>query len=104
MDINTAKEIIYSQRRNFKKIRNIRFSHCGYEFRVDYRGGFGEYIAIDFREIGKRNFKYFGGFGACHCSSNYSVMSVVCSIINDRFPESKSKITVDTFKNCSFIG
>lgn len=67
MTYKNALIIVGAQTRNLKKIRDIRVEHDGYEYRIDYRGGFAAYVAIDRREIGKRNFKYFGGFGAHDC-------------------------------------
>lgn len=43
--------------RRLSSIRNIKFTYGKHEYRVNYMGGFAE---IERREIGKRNFEYFG--------------------------------------------
>lgn len=77
MNINTAYAIVNTQDRNLRRVDGIRFTDNGYEYRLTYRGGFANYVAIDRREIGKRNFKYFGGVGAYHCWNVKQVLELV---------------------------
>ena len=77
MTYANAVATIGAQTRNLRKIRDIRITHDGYEYRVDYRGGFAAYIAIDRRPVGTRNFKYFGGVGAYGCWTAFQAMELV---------------------------
>ena len=77
MTYENAKFILAMQHNALKKIRDVRFIHKNYEYRIDYRGGFASYIAIDRREVGKRNFKFFGGVGAYNCMSADDAMKLV---------------------------
>ena len=67
MTYTTARFVLDWQEKKVRKINNTRFIHGNYEYRIQYRGGFAMYLAIDRREIGKRNFKYFSGVGASDC-------------------------------------
>lgn len=87
MDINTAKLIIGTQEKNLRKIKDIRLFNNGYEFRLNYEGGFGAFICIDYRKVGTRNFKYFSGIGAydciyCHTAINKCVEHIENKIKN----------------------
>lgn len=82
MDIN--RTIIIKQRMTLRKIKDFKFTHGDYEFRLNYRGGLGEYIAIDYRAIGKRNFKYFGGVGAHDCLSQIDAIQKCCDFIDKK--------------------
>lgn len=84
MNIEFAKALLKTQDRNLRRIRNIRIYNNGYEYRINYEGGFAAYIAIDRREIGKRNFKYFGGVGAYNCVSVASAMKLVMDEITTK--------------------
>ena len=77
MTYENALVIIGAQNKNLRKIDNVRFTHNGYEYRITYQGGFGCYVAIDRRQIGKRNFKYFAGIGAYHCMTCGQAMELV---------------------------
>ena len=77
MTYKEAVAFLGAQERRIKKIDGIRFTHEGYEYRLQYKGGFASYVAIDRRQIGKRNFKYFGGVGAYNCGSLEEVMALV---------------------------
>ena len=67
MNYEQAVAFLGAQERNLRKINNVRFMHKGYEYRLKYEGGFAAFFAIERREVGKRNFKYYKGFGAYHC-------------------------------------
>ncbi len=69
MTYDFAIKLVQYQKRNLKKVNGIVIDHKGYQYRLTYYGGFSEYIAIDRRQIGKRNYKYFSGIGAYHCLS-----------------------------------
>lgn len=84
MNINTAYAIVNAQDRNIKRVDGIKFVENGYEYRLTYKGGFASYVAIDRREIGKRNFKYFGGVGAYHCWNVRQVLELVKEELNKR--------------------
>lgn len=67
MNYNEAVAFLSQQERNLKKVNNTRFEKDGYEYRIKYEGGFAAFVAIERRQIGKRKFEYFTGFGAHHC-------------------------------------
>ncbi len=77
MNYQTAKIIVNSQNRTFKNLKDVRIKFKGYEYRVQYKGGFAAYVAIDRREVGKRNFKYFSGICAVHCLTTMQVLDAV---------------------------
>lgn len=81
MTYKNAMIILGTQQRNLRKVNNIRIEHNGYEYRITYVGGFGAYVAIDRREIGKRNFKYFGGIGAYNCWTADQVLTKAMELI-----------------------
>ena len=62
--ILTVREFVARQEYSLKALNNTRIFCNGYEYRITFRGGISCYMAIDRREMGKRNFKYFGGFAA----------------------------------------
>lgn len=76
MAYKNAVLLVQAQRRNIRKVGGIVIDHNGFQYRLTYKGGFAEYVAIDRREIGKRNYKYFGGFGAYHCVSAEQVLKM----------------------------
>ena len=76
MTYKNAVILIGLQERNLQKVKDIRITYDGYEYRIDYHGGFAEYVAIDRRKIGTRNFKYFGGFGAYTCFTVGQVLDI----------------------------
>lgn len=55
MTYENAVSIIGAQERNIRKVNGTRFVYGGYEYRIEYRGGFAAYVAIDRRQVGKRN-------------------------------------------------
>lgn len=61
MNISIAKTIVAIQEKRLSAIKDTRFVCGKYEYRANYEGGFACYIAVDRREIGRRNFKYFTG-------------------------------------------
>ena len=77
MTYKEARILLDTQNRNLRKINNYRFVHDGYEYRVVYEGGFAAFVAIHRREVGKRNFKYYKGFGAYHCLTVGEVRDMV---------------------------
>ena len=79
-----AVRFLGAQERNIRRVNGTRFVHGKYEYRLTYRGGFAAYVAIDRREVGKRNFKYFGGVGAYHCWTVGDVMALVMEEVNKK--------------------
>ena len=79
MTYNEAISILGAQERKLSKIKDVRFTHDGYEYRVRYEGGFAAFVSVDRRQIGKRNFKYFTGFGAYDCWTVSQVLDRVKS-------------------------
>ena len=77
MTYETAKSLICAQERSLKKVDGFKFSYKGYDFRVKYFGGFSAYIGIDYRQSGKRNYKYFGGIGGYKYLSAYDALDAV---------------------------
>ena len=77
MTYRNAVSLISAQERRISKINGTRFIHEGYEYRLTYKGGFAAYVAIDCRQLGKRNFKYFGGVGAYNCWTVGDVMDLI---------------------------
>jgi len=73
MTITTARTILRSQARELNKIHGIRMVHDGYEYRLSYCNGFAPMVGIDRREVGRRNFKYFGGL-MCDKYDNVNVL------------------------------
>lgn len=73
----TARALLNLQERNISKISGARLEHKGFEYKVTYMGGFGAYIAIDRRQIGKRNFKYFSGVSGAHCLTLNDALQLV---------------------------
>ena len=67
MELYFGKTLLELQDKNLKKLDNVRIKYNGYEYKLTYHSGFVCYIGIDRRLIGKRNFKYFCGFGAYNC-------------------------------------
>lgn len=84
MTYKNAQILLGLQERNIKKVNDLRIKRNGYEYRITYKGGFSSYVAIDRREIGKRNFKYFGGVGAYGCRSAAEVLKMVIDEINKK--------------------
>lgn len=81
MTYGMAKAILECQHKALKKVDNTRFVHNGYEYKVVYEGGFASFIGIYRRAVGKRNFKYFKGFGAYNCANASEVMGMVKAAI-----------------------
>ena len=77
MNVILAQTLVGMQEKRLSAIKNIRFTEGKYEYRADYRGGFACYIAIDRREIGKRNFKYFGGVAGYKYATAQDAMNAV---------------------------
>ena len=77
MTYSEAVAVLDMQDRKIKKIDGTRFEHDGYEYRLKYEGGFTCFVAIERRRVGKRNFKYYKGFGAFGCWTVGDVMGKV---------------------------
>lgn len=77
MTYENAKIILGLQNRNIRKVNGVRFVRDGYEYRITYFGGFAAYVGIDRRQLGKRNFKYFGGVSASDCWNVGQVMDKI---------------------------
>ena len=84
MTYEMAKAILSRQSRSLRAIRDVRVFHGGYEYRVDYWGGFGAYIAIDRRVVGKRKFRFFGGVSGAYCHDAEEAMGLVMDKIEGR--------------------
>lgn len=84
MNIGVARAILGTQNKNLRKLRDTRFTYKDKEFRVSYQGGFSAFTAIDYRPIGKRNFKYFDGFGAYDCATAQEALSKAIDIVKER--------------------
>ena len=82
-----AKALVGAQERNIKKVNGVRFTYKGYEFRVKYMGGFAAYVGIDYREVGTRNFKYFGGVGGYKYWTAQAVLDAVMEEIIKKLGE-----------------
>ena len=81
MTIDYAKKLVGTQERNIRKVDNVRIEYEGYEYRITYRGGFAAYVGIDRKQIGKRNFLFFGGVGAYDCWTAGQVLDKVYDLI-----------------------
>lgn len=77
MTYSQAVDLLRSQEFRVKKVDGVRFVVGRYEYRLMYEGGFASFVRIDRREVGKRNFKYFGGVSAFRCWSADDVMNLV---------------------------
>lgn len=64
MSLVRCRELIAYQEKSLKKVNGLRFFNCGYEYKVVWEGGITCFVSLWRREIGKRNFKYYHGFGA----------------------------------------
>lgn len=81
MTYEMAKVFVGAQERRIRKIDGVRFDHKGFEYRLTYEGGFAAFVRIDRRQIDKRNFKYFSGFGAYDCLSVEEAFEKIKKII-----------------------
>ena len=84
MTYEMATRILSRQHKSLRAIRDVRVFRGGYEYRVDYWGGFGAYIAIDRRVMGKRKFQFFGGASGAHCRDAEEAMGLVMDKIEGR--------------------
>ena len=82
MTYKEAVAFLGAQDRRLRKIDKTRFTHDGYEYRLVYEGGFAPMVSIERRQIGKRNFKYFGGVGVFDCWTIEDAMSRVMDRVN----------------------
>ena len=82
MTHKNAVLLLQRQERNIRKVNDTRLTLGGYEYRISYRGGFAAYVGIDRREVGRRRFEYFGGFGAYHCGTVREALQKVYDEIN----------------------
>lgn len=94
MNIRTARSVVELQEQNLRKI-DYRFSHGPYEFRIRYQGGFACYIGIDYREIGKRKYRFFGGVGAYNCTTAKQALQMCFDEINKKLPEYRIEFVDD---------
>ena len=70
MNILTARNIINSQTKNFRKLNDVRFFEGGREYRLNYDNGWlAPMISVYCREIGKRKFRYLFGVNVTHIMS-----------------------------------
>ena len=76
-----AKIILEGQHKALKKVNGTRFTSKGYEYEIRYEGGFSSFVGIYRRLVGKRNFKYFSGFGAYEYGNAAEVMSKVMELV-----------------------
>lgn len=81
MTYENAKALIGIQERGIRKIDGVRFEHKGFEYRLTYEGGFAAFVRIDRRQVGKRNFKYYNGFGAYNYWKAEQVMEKVKELV-----------------------
>ena len=84
MSVEMAYAVLAWQDKQIKSINGTGFQYGRYEYRLTYRGGFASYIAIDRREVGRRNFVYFGGVSAVHCFSAKEAMKLVVDEIKKK--------------------
>lgn len=84
MSLAMACAVITFQEQKIKAVDGLTFQDGKYEYRLTYRGGFGEYVAIDKREVGRRNFYYCKGVSAVHCSNAEDVIKLVVEAIKGR--------------------
>ena len=63
MRLETAYGILRVQDGGLRKVDDTRFVMNGYEYRLKYFGGFAPIVDIQRREVGRRNFKYYGSVG-----------------------------------------
>ena len=84
MNLSTARAIIGIQNRNLRNIKNYRVIAGGYEFRIDYEGGFASLVNIDYREVGRRNFKHFDCIGAYDCLTCNDALNECFKSINSK--------------------
>lgn len=81
MSVTNAKKLIKMQEKALSKADGFRFVYGNYEYRVSYQGGFAAFVSIDRRMIGKRNFKYFDGFGAYHMRNAQDIINKATEIV-----------------------
>jgi len=62
-----ARHFLDNQSKRISKLNGKRFSSNGYEYRLTYEGGFAPDICVDYRKLGKRNFKYLHCVDVSHC-------------------------------------
>ena len=79
-----AKVILENQYNALKKVNGTRFMYKGYEYKVMFEGGFSYFVGIYRRFVGKRNFKYFDGFGAYDCHNAKEVMNRVTKLVGEK--------------------
>lgn len=79
-----AEQMIKVQRENLRKVHNTRFIIGEREYRITYVGGLSEYISVDARNIGDRNFKCYTGFAGYKFRTADEVVSHVKKIIAEK--------------------
>lgn len=84
MEVAVARAVLGLQHKNLRKLKDARFGYKGYEYRVNYQGGYSAFVAIDYRQAGKRNFKPFGGFGAYDCATAQEAYIRAIDIVMER--------------------
>lgn len=85
MNILTAKNIINTQVKNFRKLNNVRFIKGGREYRLNYDNGwFAPMISIYYREIGKRKFQYISSVNVTHVMSTERTYDLCIKKIEER--------------------
>lgn len=84
MTVMRATAIIDQQERNLRKLNNYRFVQGGYEYKLLYEGGISSFFSIHRRQVGKRNFKYYKGFGAWKCWNEKEALSDIECLISNK--------------------
>ena len=84
MTYKEAVAFLGMQDRSIRKINGVRFVYDGYEYRMRYEGGFAAFVSIERREVGKRNFKYYKGFGAYNCWNSREALKMAMDIIEGK--------------------
>lgn len=84
MTVMRARTIVGKQTDNLRKVNGKRFVRNGYEYKVVYDGGISCYVALYRRQVGKRNFQYYTGFGAYECWNAEEVMSKMERVLTER--------------------
>lgn len=84
MTYQQAVTFLKAQDKSLRKVNGIKFEHNGFEYRLTYEGGFAAFIRIDRRAVGKRNFKYYSGFGGYNCLDCEDVLLAVRELMEKK--------------------
>lgn len=83
MNYSTATTILQLQDRNLRKLNNFRFTAHGVEYRLKYESGFAPMLWIEWRLVGKRNFKEYNGLSMARCMSIKEAFEMVLEHIGE---------------------